>query len=121
MLAYLIYVKQYPKLLLEASEWQQDWVLTVLFRNILGTLMICCSWDWLLYLSPFKNIFYPYKFNKEYPATNQLIHDMFWTLSSSFWASILECIALHCWATKIVPCCTNFWNQNSTYNFLAVI
>jgi len=121
ILAYLVYSMQYPKLLMKANDWKQDWVLSVLFRNILGTLIICCSWDWLLYLSPLKNIFYPYKFNVEYPPTSQLLHDMFWTLSSSFWASVLECLALHWWAIGVMPYCNEFWNKNPFYNLFAVI
>merc|ERR550514_1665575 len=105
ILAYIVYTVQYPELLSQANNWQQSRVLSVIFRNVLGTLVICCSWDWLLYLSPFKNIFFPYKFNVEYPPTSQLLHDMFWTISSSFWASVLECLALHWWATGILSHC----------------
>merc|ERR1711988_1223934 len=121
LLAYCVYNTQYPKLLIEAKDWNQDWIFMVLFRNIIGTLIICCSWDWLLYLSPMKEKFHPYKFNTNYPPTTQLLHDMIWTLSSSFWGSVLECIALHFWATGVLPYLSNFFGEHKMYNILSVV
>jgi sterol desaturase/sphingolipid hydroxylase (fatty acid hydroxylase superfamily) len=120
ILAYCVYHLQYPTLLLKAKTWRQEWMFMVLFRNLVGTLIICCSWDWLLYLSPIKKKLQPYKFNVNYPPTNQMLHDMIWTLSSSFWASVLECVALNFWATGVLPYYSDFWGNRKLYNILSV-
>lgn len=99
LLAFVVWNVQYESLIASAKTFELDWMLRVLMRNIVGTLLICCSWDWFLYFSPWKKSLEPFKYNKVYPGYDQLSRDVTYTLSSSFFASLLECYALHGFAT----------------------
>ena len=55
-LIYRIYDAEnpYPGFSKRAKSYSLDWVLPILTRNLIGTLLICGFWDWFLYFSPLK-------------------------------------------------------------------
>jgi len=71
----------------------------LLVRNVIGTWMICVTWDYVLYLSPLAPIFKPYKIVDEYPSMKQLRHDGFWTTSATVTATFWEWVLCHLYAT----------------------
>ena len=61
--------------------------------------MICGFWDWFLYFSPFKNKLHKYKMNQKYPSWRQFQHDAFYTTLTSCWATVIEILLCHWWAS----------------------
>lgn len=83
-----------------AAQFQADWVLHILARNILATWIICGFWDWFLYFGPLKDKLHKYKMNPVYPSFNQIKHDAFWTTTASIFGSLIEIVLCHLWATR---------------------
>jgi len=75
-----------------AKEFDWDWILPIVARNLIGTLLICGFWDWLLYFSPLQPRLSKYKFTKDYPDSSQFIHDASFTMLSSVMAAGVECM-----------------------------
>ena len=38
-----------------AREWRLDWMMHIIVRNVVATLVICGFWDWFLYFSPLQS------------------------------------------------------------------
>eukprot|EP00756_Hemistasia_phaeocysticola_P010014 Hpha_TRINITY_DN14982_c1_g2::TRINITY_DN14982_c1_g2_i1::g.143333::m.143333 len=96
-----------------AKEFSQTWVLPIVVRNLIGTLLICGFWDWILYFSPLKPRLRKYKFTiGDYPGAEQFIHDFAFTLLSSVVAAGLECALCFAWANGYLRYQTTeqFWN-----------
>lgn len=52
---YYIYGEnQYPAFTDDAKEFKLFWMIPILVRDLVATMMICGLWDWILYFSPFK-------------------------------------------------------------------
>ena len=79
-----------------------DWMIPIILRNIIGTLVICGFWEWFLYFSPMRNKMKKYKITKEYPTTRQMLYDMYFTLQAAAIAGLIECGMCYCWANNIV-------------------
>lgn len=56
-------------------------------------------WDYILYFSPLKQRLAPYKFNPDYPSTQQIARDIFWTTSATLLASAQEVLLMRWWAS----------------------
>lgn len=52
----------------KAKQFELEWMLPILVRNIIGTWLICGLWDWLLYFSPLVPALKPFKLIAEYPT-----------------------------------------------------
>ena len=92
-------------------------MIPIIARNLIGTLILCGFWDWLLYFSPLKSKFHKfgfwtnwnnfichfsktvkYKINSVYPSKQQILHDASYTLFASFLASVIEIWLCHAWS-----------------------
>lgn len=85
------------------KELKLEWMLPLLFRNLLGTWLICGLWDWFLYFSPLKEKLHKYKLNPKYPSMTQMRNDAFVTTTASVCLTILEVMMCHLWASGKVP------------------
>ena len=45
-------------------RFQLSWMIPILLRDLIFTILICGFWDWLLYFSPLKKNFEKFKINK---------------------------------------------------------
>ncbi len=59
-----------------AREFNKEWILPLVFRNILATWAICGFWDWFLYFSPLKEKLHKFKINPKYPSFHQMKNDV---------------------------------------------
>lgn len=82
-----------------AKTFEWDWMLPIIFRNVLACWLIAGSWDWFLYFSPMKNKLKKYKINPTYPKMEQFLHDSFWSTMASVCAALVEIPVCHLWAT----------------------
>ena len=92
-------------------------MIPIIARNLIGTIILCGFWDWLLYFSPLKSKFHKlgfqnanfcvlfffetekqYKINTVYPSRYQIMHDASYTLFASFLASVIEIWLCHAWS-----------------------
>lgn len=80
-----------------AKTFELSWMKPIIIRDLVGTAIIAGFWDWLLYFSPLKQRLEPFKFNKVYPSTQQILHDIFWTFSASLTAALVEIVTCWCW------------------------
>ena len=106
-------------------------MIPIIARNLIGTLILCGFWDWLLYFSPLKTKFHKlgfqkgyfcgilyaaytsgmffceterkYKINSVYPSKYQIMHDASYTLFASFLASVIEIWLCHAWSIGWIP------------------
>eukprot|EP01065_Artemidia_motanka_P021102 TRINITY_DN2517_c0_g1_i2.p1 TRINITY_DN2517_c0_g1~~TRINITY_DN2517_c0_g1_i2.p1 ORF type:complete len:351 (+),score=87.24 TRINITY_DN2517_c0_g1_i2:55-1053(+) len=104
-----------------AAELSSDWILPIVARNVAATWAIAGFWDWLLYFSPLKNKFTPFKLNPIYPSMRQFAHDSFWSTSSSCTAAALEVMMLHLWATGKAPYAATMESQHVLVNVFWVV
>jgi len=81
-----------------AREWRLDWMMHIIVRNVVATLVICGFWDWFLYFSPLQSKLHKYKMNPVYPSMRQIKHDALVTVSASCFGAMIEIILCHCWA-----------------------
>jgi len=44
-----------------ASSFALDWMWPLMARNLIGTLLLCGVWDWILYFSPLKDRLHQFK------------------------------------------------------------
>ena len=100
------YGAQYPAFG-DARDLQWSWMWPLLTRNILATWIICGFWDWFLYFSPYKNKLHKYKMNHKYPSWRQFKHDAFFTTLTSCWATVIEILLCHWWASGVLS-----WQQH---------
>ena len=61
---YYFYPKNsYPGLTDQAETFKLDWMMPIMMRNLIGTIIVCGFWDWFLYFSPLKVCIYPIRQN----------------------------------------------------------
>ena len=84
-----------------------DWILPILFRNIVCTWLICGFWDYILYFSPFSSKLDQFKFTKIYPSMKQFKHDSFWTTTASVFAGLIEVVLCYLWSNNYIKCDRN--------------
>lgn len=82
-----------------AAIWDWQWMWPLLLRNLIATYVICGFWDWLLFFSPLRDHFRPFKIIPEYPTLKQIKHDAFWTTTATFCGTGLEWFMCHMMAT----------------------
>ncbi len=44
-----------------ARTFELDWMWPLMARNLIGTLLLCGVWDWMLYFSPLKDRLHQFK------------------------------------------------------------
>lgn len=98
---YLYPDNPYPGMSNEAKEFRLDWMLPILIRNIVATILICGFWDWFLYFSPLKQKLHKYKITKAYPSLQQIKHDVVVTLFASCCGSGIEILMCYGWANNV--------------------
>eukprot|EP00939_MAST-03C_sp_MAST-3C-sp1_P000763 g763.t1 len=86
-----------------AKTFRKEWILPILFRNLVATWTICGFWDWFLYFSPMAKKLHKFKLNPKYPSLDQIKHDAFWTTTASICATGIEIGLCHAWATGHFP------------------
>ena len=97
-----------------------DWVLPIMYRNLIGTWLICGFWDWILYFSPLKYKFEKYKFTKEYPSFRQFKHDAFVTTIASIIAGLVEVLLCYLWSNNYLSYTKNIMDAPVTNILLAM-
>jgi len=105
----------------DAKNWSLDWVLPIFIRNVVATWIICGFWDWFLYFSPLREKLHKYKINHIYPSMVQMKHDAFHTTSASCWASLIEIVLCHYWATGFFQMEKNFDERFVINMFITVL
>jgi len=83
------------------AAWR-TWAWPIITRNFLLAWLICGSWDWFLYFSPWAPKLHKYKLNPNYPSRQQFVHDAFFTSTATLMMSLLECITCHLWASGVL-------------------
>ena len=88
-----------------AVEFDWNWMRPIIVRDLIFAIAFCGSWDWLLYSdkSPWKYQMQPFKMNVNQPPTNQIYHDVLFTVLSTICASVVEIGGLHFLANKYSP------------------
>lgn len=80
-------------------DWR--WMWPIVFRNVLGTWLICGCWDYFLYFgfgsSWLKQKLAKFKVNPKYPSTAQILHDACASTIASVTAAVIEIICCHFW------------------------
>ncbi len=87
----------------------------MLVRNLLAQFIIAGFWDWLLYFSPLKEKFAPFKMNPKYPSNKQIFHDMFWTTSATITGTMIEIFL--CYPLEITVFFLKLQFSYQNYNF----
>ena len=82
-----------------AKEYDVQWMLPIVLRNVVATWLIAGLWDWFLYFSPLAKKLHKYKLNKRYPAFSQMRHDAIATTIASICGAAVEIVLCHYWAT----------------------
>ena len=96
-----------------AREFKTEWILPLVFRNVLATWAICGFWDWFLYFSPLKEKLHKLKLNPKYPSFHQMKHDAFWTTMATLCASGIEIALCHLWATGRLSMSHDLWSPTT--------
>ena len=110
----------YPAFNNIASEYEMSWMLPMLVRNLLAQFIIAGFWDWLLYFSPLKEKFAPFKMNPKYPSNKQIFHDMFWTTSATITGTMIEIFLCYGYCNDYFPAFEeNFFQEEQLYSNLA--
>lgn len=102
------------------ATFDLEWMLPILYRNLIGTWLICGFWDYILYFSPLASGFKPYKIIAEYPTNSQFIHDAFWTTSATVTATVIEWFTCYLMATGSLSFDLNMADKPLKYVFWAL-
>lgn len=95
----------------DAKELKLDWMIPIIKRDLIATLLICGFWDWFLYFSPVKTKLHKYKINSIYPSFQQIKHDAAVTMFASFTGACVEIFLCHAWATGTIKYENDFFGN----------
>eukprot|EP01084_Bolivina_argentea_P102932 184398_1 len=98
-----------------------NWMLPIIIRDLIGTVLICGSWDYILYFSPFAHKLKRFKYNKMYPSMQQIKHDIFWTLLASVNAAFIEIILCYAYSNEYLKYDSKSLLDNPIKNTLWII
>merc|ERR1740130_1048990 len=74
-------------------------MMQIVYRDLFLMVLVAGGVDWLLYFSPWKDKNTVLKFNKKYPAWDQVHRDLFWTTHATLLASLQEILVMKWWAS----------------------
>ena len=103
------------------KEFKLSWMMPIIIRDLIGTALIAGTWDWILYFSPLKERLNKFKFNKVYPSTQQIMHDIFWTFSASLTGAFVEIVCCWCWSNGYFKYNSKSLLDFPIYNILWII
>ena len=103
-----------------AKTFQLSWMWPIIFRNILGTWLICGFWDWWLYFGPKREALFKYKIFPKYPSFRQMRHDFLFTTLSSFIAGVIEIGVCYGYANGLLPMANSLMDKPLLHLILAL-
>ena len=103
-----------------AAEFSLSWMWPIVLRNILGTWLLCGSWDWWLYFGPVKDKLENFKIFPKYPSFAQMKHDFMFTTLSSIIAAVMEIIVCHYYAIGAIPMAHSLMEKPLMHFLLAI-
>ena len=83
-------------------DYDYSWISPILYRNLIGTWVICGFWDWFLYFSPYAEKIKKYKIVPAYPNKYQFVHDFFMTTISTVIGTCFEIVLCYMWSNNII-------------------
>ena len=79
----------------EAANYEIEWVLKIIIRDLIVGLGVATIWHALIYNSSFTELMREVKFNKGYPNQNHIWREIPYSISTILIGSFFQIFALH--------------------------
>eukprot|EP00091_Calanus_sinicus_P002798 TRINITY_DN12912_c0_g1_i1.p1 TRINITY_DN12912_c0_g1~~TRINITY_DN12912_c0_g1_i1.p1 ORF type:complete len:351 (-),score=52.35 TRINITY_DN12912_c0_g1_i1:132-1100(-) len=106
----MYWVSEYPGFG-TARTFELGWMMILVTRNLIFTLVMCGVWDWFLYFSPMKEKMHKYKITPKYPSNSQFWQDAKYTTLASLIAAGIEISLCHLWSRGLLSYHTDWWSS----------